>query len=299
VYESVSNTDQPVTLVETVVELLASGTAGLVTDVDGTISPIVPHPEDALVLPLAKAALEALRDRLAIVGIVSGRAVSDARAMVGIDGLVYVGNHGLELWNVRGAEVLPEARPWVPRLASVLEDVRQRVRTSGIAIENKGVTASLHYRLAEEPDQARRELLEILAQCALTSGLRLEEGRRVLNLLPPLTVTKGSAVSWLAEEHKLDRLVYLGDDVTDAHAFKALNVLRTTGGIETLCIGVVGPETPLGVRQLANANVTSVEAVAELLWAVSDRLESRDSIKARAPSARSDINGQQSGRAHQ
>ena len=284
-------------LVTAVVELLADGRGGLVTDVDGTISPIVPQPEDARVLPLAKAALEALREQLAVVGVVSGRAVGDARAMVGLDGLMYVGNHGLELWGVYGAEVLPEARPWVPRLAAVLKDVQEQVTTAGIGIENKGVTASLHYRLAEDPDQARRDLLEILARCALTSGLRLEEGRRVLNLLPPLTVTKGSAVSWLAREHGLDRLVYLGDDVTDAHAFKALGVMRTSGLVRTLSIGVVGPETPSRVRQLADASVPSAEAVAELLWAVSGRLRTRDRMKSRAPSARSNTNGQQSGRA--
>jgi trehalose 6-phosphate phosphatase len=282
-----------------VVELVGGGTAGLVTDIDGTISPIVAHPPDARVLPLARRALAGLRDCLAVVGVVSGRAVGEARAMVDLDGLVYVGNHGLEFFSARGAEVVPEARPWVPRLARVLADVQQRIHTDGIVVENKGVTASLHYRLAVDPEQARRELLEILAHRALTSGLRFEEGRRVLNLLPPLTVTKGSAVSWLAREHALDRIVYLGDDVTDAHAFKALGVMRVSSEVKTLSIGVVGPETPPGVRQLADAHLPSVEAVANLLWAVSDRLQTRDRMNATAPSARSDSNGQQSGRAQQ
>jgi trehalose 6-phosphate phosphatase len=129
--------------------------------------------------------------------------------------------------------------------------------------------------------------------------LRLEEGRRVLNLLPPLTVTKGSAVSWLAQEHDLERLVYLGDDVTDAHAFKALGVLRGTGKVRTLSIGVIGPETPPGVHQLADASVPSVDAVAQLLWAVTGQLQTRDRMQARAPSARSRSNGQQSGHAHE
>ena len=297
-YERVSELDNAELVLE-VTRLLGEGRPGLITDVDGTISPIVPHPEDARVLPLARAALEALRDKLAVVGVVSGRSVADARAMVGIDGLVYVGNHGMELQSARGPEVLPEARPWVPRLRAVLDDIQGDLKSSGVVIENKGVTASLHYRLADDPDKARRELLEILAHRALTSGLRFEEGRRVLNLLPPLTVTKGSAMSWLAREHALDRIVYLGDDVTDAHAFRALGVMRVSSEVQTLSIGVVGPETPPGVRQLADAHLPSVDAVANLLWAVSGRLQTRDRMDARAPSVRRDSNGQQSGDAQQ
>jgi trehalose 6-phosphate phosphatase len=158
-------------------------------------------------------------------------------------------------------------------LARVLDDLQNQITREGVLIENKGVTASLHYRAAKEPELARRELLEILAHSALTSGLRLEEGRMVLNLLPPLTVTKGSAVSWLAREHHLDRLVYLGDDVTDAHAFKALRAMRETGAMDTLSIGVVGPETPASVRQLADRTVPSVQAVADLLCAAANGLE--------------------------
>jgi trehalose 6-phosphate phosphatase len=106
----------------------------------------------------------------------------------------------------------------------------------------------------------------------VTSGLRVEEGRMVLNLLPPLIVTKGSAVTWLVRRYALERIVYLGDDVTDAHAFRALGVLRQTLGAQTMGIGVVGPETPLSVRQLADATVATVQAVADLLCRVAERL---------------------------
>ncbi|HEV7664378.1 MAG TPA: trehalose-phosphatase, partial [Chloroflexota bacterium] len=96
-YESASSGDNA-SLVLQVVGLLAAGRAGLVTDVDGTISPIVARPEDAAVLPAARDALAGLSHLLSMVAVVSGRRASDARAMVGVDGLVYVGNHGLERW---------------------------------------------------------------------------------------------------------------------------------------------------------------------------------------------------------
>jgi trehalose 6-phosphate phosphatase len=203
---------------------------------------------------------------------------------------------------------VPEARPWVPRIAAVLGDVARtleadtldrdaesasdkgdtaldpaRAKLTGILIENKGASASLHYRLAPEAGRARRELLAILSRCAVTSGLRVEEGRMVINLLPPLTVTKGSAVTWLVRQHGLRSIVYLGDDITDAHAFKALGVLRQSDRVETLGIGVLGLDTPPSVRQLADVTLPSVNAVAEMLCGVLDGLRSSATMEARAP----------------
>ena len=267
--------DNSEALTEQVIHMLSRPRAGLITDVDGTIAPIVERPEDAAVLPLARTSLEQLQRVVPLVAVVSGRQAEDARQMVGIDDLVYVGNHGLEVWAGDHAEVVPEARPWVPRLAAALAAVQQRVQRPGILAENKGVTGSLHYRSADDPDAARAELLEALASAVPVSGLRVEEGRRVLNLLPPLTVTKGSAVRWLAREHQLQAVVYLGDDLTDAHAFSELARLRDRGEAATLSIGVVGPETPLRVRQLADASVPSVACVASLLCAVAARLTDR------------------------
>ena len=302
-YESASQTNNAPELVRRVLALLGSGRAGLVTDIDGTISPIVAHPEDARVLPRARQALERLSHRLPLVAVVSGRTVADARRMLDVDGLTYVGNHGLEIWSERGPELVPEARPWVPRLAAVLDQIRreygqqaaeqgQADQASGVLIENKGATASLHYRLAADPGRTRRELLELLARRAITSGLRVEEGRMVINLLPPLTVTKGSAVSWLVRAHHLDRLVYLGDDVTDAHAFRALAVLRQNGEARTLGIGVITPETPPSVRQLADTCVRSVEEVADLLCRAVEGLESGASMEAGATTVGRDAHGQ-------
>jgi trehalose 6-phosphate phosphatase len=181
----------------------------------------------------------------------------------------------------------------------VLDEVHRRVTRPGVICENKGPTASIHYRLADQPDKARQEVLEVLATCAQTSGLRLEEGRMVLNLLPPLTVTKGSAVTWLARDRKLTRLVYLGDDVTDAHAFRALKALQESGAIRTLSIGVVGSETPAQVRQLADATVPSVHDVADLLCQVAQGLrQAGDRMEAGVASVRRETYGQPTGHAH-
>jgi trehalose 6-phosphate phosphatase len=286
VYESGLETDNS-ELVEAIAALLSAGRAGLVTDIDGTISPIVARPEQAIVLPPAREALAQLRELITLVAVISGRRVAEARAMVHLDGIEYVGNHGLEVWGPHGPEVVAEARPWVRRLAQVLDALAQRVARDGITIENKGVSASVHYRLAADPRAARGELLDILADARLTRGFVVEEGRLVLNLLPPLAVTKGAAIDELARSHGLQRLVYLGDDVTDAHAFRALRVMRTDDRMRTLGVAVVEPETPHDVARLADFCVGSVAAVADVLCAVVERLRAGDTMASGAATVRS------------
>jgi len=290
VYESNSSNDND-QLGQRLIQLLGTPRAGIVTDIDGTISPIVARPDEAMVLPEARNALEGLKRHLALVAVVTGRSVNDARQMLGIEGITYIGNHGLEIFTHGHAEIVPEARPWVPRLAAVLAEVQDKLAPgmrTGVIFENKGATGSIHYRLAPDPDHARQELLQILARCTATSGIRVEEGIRVINLLPPLMVNKGSAVSWMVKEHALDRVAYLGDDMTDTHALRALHSLRQSAGLKTLGIGVVGPETPAIIRQLADASVPSVATVAELLCSLLEGLEASDTMKSRAPSIGSD-----------
>jgi trehalose 6-phosphate phosphatase len=273
-YESATHIDNAA-LVEQVLEALQHEPAGLITDIDGTISPIVRRPEEAYVLPLAQSALRRLRDCLSVVAVVSGRTVADAQRMVGVDGLTYIGNHGLEIWMGDRPYTLPEARPWIARMATVLAALKERVAMDGILLENKGASASIHYRLARDPEAARSAILDALAAVPGTGELRVEEGRMVVNLLPPLRVSKGSAVRWLARERRLQGVVYLGDDVTDAHAFKALAAMRAEEGRHTLSVAVLAQESPGSVRKLADAAVGSVQEAAQLLDSVANRLAAR------------------------
>jgi trehalose 6-phosphate phosphatase len=269
-------------LVRRLVNLLGRGPAGLVTDIDGTISPIAARPEHAGVLAPARGALAGLRDHLEVVAVITGRSVADARRMLNLDNIVYIGNHGMERLVNGQTEVVEEARPWVPRIAAVLDEVARRldpVLKPGVIIENKGVTVSLHYRLAAHPDAARKALLDIVASCALATGLVIEEGRRVINLLPPVTVNKGSAVRWLVAQHQLEAIAYFGDDITDTHAFIALVQLRRIDGLRTLSVGVVGPESAPMIGELSDASVPSVAAVSGTLCALLDGLKASDTMK--------------------
>jgi len=189
--------------------------------------------------------LRRLCARYALVACVSGRAGDDARSIVGVPELTYVGNHGLELE--------PAAEEWTARLESFLAAV-DWPRT-----ENKGLTASLHYRDAPDEAAARRELDEI-AERARAAGLFARYGRKVLELVPPLEASKGTAVRHLLETRGLQRGLYAGDDTTDLDAFAALEGLEV--GVR---VAVASPEGPHALRERADIVLRSQHEVVGLL----------------------------------
>jgi trehalose 6-phosphate phosphatase len=216
--------------------------AAVLLDVDGVLAPIVPRPGDARVPPDTQAELRRLYGRYGLVACVSGRAGDDARRVVGVPELVYVGNHGLELE--------PESAVWGRRLLGFVADV------DWPELEDKGLTASFHYRNASDQDAARAELEEVAAR-ARKAGFVARFGRKVLEVLPPLEANKGTAVRRLLAERHLDRALYAGDDTTDLDGFRALEPLEL--GVR---VAVASPEGP---RELAEAADVVVEGPPELL----------------------------------
>lgn len=206
--------------------------AALFLDVDGVLAPIVPRPEDARVPEETRAELRRLNDRYALVACISGRAGADAQRIVGIPGLVYVGNHGLEL-DDRAAE-------WGERLQRFLAEV------AWPATENKQLTASLHYRGSRDETAAHAALTDVKAR-AEREGFVARFGRKVLEVLPPLDAHKGTAVRQLLAEEGLRRGLYAGDDTTDLDGFRALDGLDLS-----VRIAVASEEGPAELRDAAD-----------------------------------------------
>ena len=216
-------------------------------DVDGVLAPIVPRPEDARVPDETREELRRLNGRYALVGCISGRAGADAQRIVGVPGLVYVGNHGLQL------DV--EAASWGERLHQFLAEV------AWPATENKQLTASLHYRGSQDEGAARAALEDVKAR-AEREGFVARFGRKVLEVLPPLDVNKGTAVRRLLAERALSRALYAGDDTTDLDAFRGL---REAGLELAVCVAVASDEGPPELRAQADLVVDGPAGVVELL----------------------------------
>jgi trehalose 6-phosphate phosphatase len=219
--------------------------AALFLDVDGVLAPIVPNPEDSTVPPETRSELARLARKYALVACITGRTGAFARSIVGLDGLRYVGQHGLELhpeaerWSTR-VHAFAEAHPW---------DWQER----------KPLTVAFHYRLAADQDAAR-DMLEQVARDALADGLRTKWGRMVLEVLPPIEASKGTAVRELLRESGLQRALYAGDDVTDLDAFDALDGLEAA-----VRVAVVSSEGPSELGERADLIVGSTHAFRELL----------------------------------
>jgi trehalose 6-phosphate phosphatase len=219
--------------------------AAVLLDVDGVLAPIVPRPEDARVPDDTRAELHRLAGRYALVACVSGRAGDDARNVVGVAGLTYVGNHGLEL--------NPEAAEWAERLEAFLATV------TWPRVEDKGLTASLHYRDAPDENEARREL-DAIGERARDAGFVARYGRKVLELVPPIAANKGTAITQLLERRGLERALYAGDDSTDLDAFAAIAALEL--GIR---VAVASPEGPPALCHRADIVLAAQSEVIGLL----------------------------------
>lgn len=219
--------------------------AALFLDVDGVLAPIVPQPEDARVPDDARAELRRLHARYALVACISGRAGEDAKHIVGVPELTYVGNHGLELE--------PSATEWATRLHDFLATVEWP------GMEDKGLTAALHFRNVGDEAAARAEL-DVIAERARDAGFVARYGRKVLELVPPLAANKGTAISRILEEHGLRRALYAGDDTTDLDAFAALDRLEL--GIR---VAVASAEGPSELRERANVVLPAQSEVIVLL----------------------------------
>jgi trehalose 6-phosphate phosphatase len=219
--------------------------AALLLDVDGVLAPIVPRPEDAQVPAETQAELRRLGSRYALVACVSGRASEDARRIVGVPGLVYVGNHGLELAD--GAD------EWERRLGTFLATV------TWPQTEDKGLSAALHFRDAVDEAAARVEL-DAIAGRAREAGFVTRYGRRVLEIVPPLEADKGTAVRHLLDERGLHRALYVGDDTTDLDGFRALDGLEVA-----VRVAVASDEAPRGLHETADIVVAGPEDVLTIL----------------------------------
>lgn len=218
--------------------------AAIFLDVDGVLAPIVERPEDSRVPDETREEVRRLAGKYALVACVSGRTGSDARRIVGLDELTYVGEHGLEL--------VPEADAWRGAMRGFADTVDWPV-------ENKGLTLSFHYRGVADEEAAEEFLLDI-AERARDAGLRPRFGRKVLEVRPPLDASKGTAVRTLLDQRGLRRAFYAGDDATDLDAFHVLGQLDV--GVR---VGVASPESPRGISELADVVVRTPAELLDLL----------------------------------
>ncbi len=245
----------------------APGSVAVFTDIDGTLAPIVPTPDMSEVPADLKDLLRRLSERYLLVAGVSGRKTEDARDLVGLDEVVYFGNHGFEILRDGEVEVTPEALPYLEKVQELESNARRELVPLGAFVEEKGITASVHYRNAS-PEVGERSV-EFVEREGERLGLRITVGRGVVEARPPIRADKGTAVRTLVEEYHPERAMFLGDDTTDLDAFRELVTLREEGTLkDVLRVGVASDEGPPEITSEADIVADGVDGVGDVLRAL-------------------------------
>ena len=240
---------------------------GLIFDVDGTIAEIAPTAEAVKVTPGCKKHLRSLVKRLPAVAAISGRLTEVLRRLVGVDGVVYYGNHGLERWFKGQVEIRPEAQGYVGKTAVAIKELGPILHPLGVVFEDKGAGLVFHYRTLPHREKVRDTILEEISRSSAAQSFNIDKARTVIELRPPIEITKGSVLKEIIESYHLRAAVYMGDDVADIDAFDTMHALSRSTAFQGLALGVVGEETPPDVAERADLLLRGVgEVEAFLKW---------------------------------
>lgn len=201
--------------------------------------------------------------------IISGRDTDFLVRRLPLPHALFIGNHGLEERDGDGSRIVAEAQPYLAQLRRAGDAVEalSLVRAPGITVERKRATISVHFRNAAEPSASGSALEPALREIARREKLRLQPGRLVYELRPPLDLDKGAVLRRLAAALHPGGVVYIGDDRTDADAFWAL---RRMPGVRTVAVGVRSPEVPDDVFVDTDLRVDGVPGVIDLLTQLRD-----------------------------
>jgi alpha,alpha-trehalase len=206
---------------------LAGKQVAVFLDYDGTLTPIVDRPEDAVISESMRDAVQRLAKRSSVC-VVSGRDRPVVQRLMGLDDLIVAGSHGFDIWSPGGGEIqLHMAEGFEGLLEAVTADLRDRAGSvPGALVESKASSVAVHYRLVDEADRPRIKAIvdELLTRHA--GDLKVTAGKMVYELQPNLDWDKGKAVMHLLAALGLDGgdvvPLYVGDDITDEDAFATL-----------------------------------------------------------------------------
>ena len=248
--------------------------AALFCDIDGTLAPIVARPEDAHVHENVSRVLARLARRYGLVACVSGRSAAEARRLVGVGAVAYVGSHGAEVAapGDKQPRLLDAFASWQDKVAGFVAEHQgdPELKRLRVRVEDKGPIKAFHWRGAPDEEAAETWLAGV-AQEAPEAGLEVHWGRKVLEIRPPVRVSKGEGLRTLLAGTALRTALYGGDDATDLDAFDALESLVEAGELDAAVkVGVRSDEGPRAIVDRADLVVEGVPGFADVLTALAE-----------------------------
>lgn len=256
----------------TAAEALAAdpGRSGLVLDFDGVLAPIVADPTTSALPDRAADSLGRLAARLGLVAIISGRPAAFLAERVNLPGVPLLGSYGMEQSTDGVRQIDSEAEKWLGQVQAAGRTLREELAGSpGIRVEEKSVSVAVHWRQAPDHAAAAADVRRITTRIADELGLRLDPGKLVEELRPPIDIDKGSAITALLAAHRdVSVFAYAGDDLGDIPALRAA---RDAGGYALVIDH--GSETDPRLLELADETFHGTEAFADWLRELADKVD--------------------------
>ena len=245
--------------------------SAVLLDVDGVLAPIVQHPDDSHMPETTRRPLIEVAKRYGVVACVSGRRAADARRIVALGSIAYLGSHGSEILRpgATAPEMDRELQAWTRRVQAFARGAfSERMRKLRVRLEDKEAIAALHWRGVPD-EEAAQAAIEEVAVAAEKAGFTPHWGRKVLEIRPPVRIDKGAGIVALLRETDLVAGLYVGDDTTDLDAFRGLTELVEMGRLGTaLRVGVSSDEGPSALQEEADLMVDGTDGVRDLLRAL-------------------------------
>ncbi|MHC1562695.1 trehalose-phosphatase [Actinomycetospora sp. C-140] len=254
---------------DAVAERLRGRRPAVFLDYDGVLTPIVPRPEDAIMTDRMREIVRSLAGRCSVC-VVSGRDRAVVAELMGLDDLIIAGSHGFDIYDpVRGPVVHEASQGWEDLVAEVTERVqRAAAEIEGTQVEPKHASVALHDRHVADADRPRVEALVEAVLAEHPGQLKVTPGKFVHEIQPKIDWNKGKAVEHLIGVLDLDRPdivpIYLGDDITDEDAFRAL-ADRDDHREPGLGILVIDPADAPARETSATAALATVDEVGRFL----------------------------------
>jgi trehalose 6-phosphate phosphatase len=242
---------------------------GLITDMDGTISEIPNNFLEKTFHPIILPQLSQLVSQVELVAIVSGRKTENLKEIVNIEGVKYIGNYGMEWWENNQAVLHPDVTASLSSMRAMAKELETLRSINGIIIQDKWATMSVHYHMCLQTETAKQRILDLLEKSPHIQNLRLMDEKTNIGIVPRINIDKGTAVIELINEYNLKSAIYLGDDIGDVPAFRAIRQARKDSNFNGLAILVIGPDTPRTSLDEADFTLKGVRETEKLLnWMV-------------------------------
>ena len=257
----------------TAIQALAGdpATSGLILDFDGVLSPIVEDPTTSAMPDPVRAILVRLAGRLGLLAVISGRPADFLADRVRVPGVPLLGAYGIEQIRDGKRQIDPDAKKWLGPVREAARALDLHLAASpGIRVEEKTISVAVHWRQARDQAVAADEVRHVTARIASETGLRLEPGKLVEELRPPVDVDKGSAIIALLAGETLTTVAYAGDDLGDMPALRAVRELPEVSGYALVVDH--GSETDPRLLAIADQVYAGTEGFAAWLAELADAI---------------------------